>query len=130
MNHSEDFVLHRWDDVPHESLTPLLGRRMIHGERIMLAQIFLKEGSFVPLHHHDNEQFSYILEGSMRFHVGEEGRQREVLVRAGEVIHLPSNVPHQALALEDTLSLDVFSPPRADWLDGTDAYLRNQPGND
>ena len=121
---TSQFVLYRWDEVQTESLTPLLDRQMIYGERIMLANIHMEKESFVPLHHHDNEQFSYILEGSMRFWVGEEGNQQEIVIRAGEVIHLPSNVPHKALALEDTLSLDVFSPPRQDWIDGTDDYLR------
>lgn len=119
-----DVVYYEWDALPKEELTPLLDRRMIHGERIMLAHVYLKKDSFVPLHRHDNEQFSYIIEGSMRFWVGEEGDQEEILVKAGGVLHLPSMVPHKAIALEDTLSLDVFSPPRQDWIDGTDAYLR------
>ena len=121
-----DIRCFRWSDIENEPLTPLLDRKMIWGERVMLAQIYLKTGSSVPLHHHDNEQFSYIIEGSLRFWVGKEGEQREIVVGAGEVLHLPSNVPHKAVALEDTLSLDVFSPPRQDWIDGTDDYLRGQ----
>ncbi len=115
---------HRWADLPAEALTPFLSRKMMHGERLMLAHIDMKKGSVVPTHSHENEQFSYILSGALRFSVGEEGR--EVIVRAGEVLHLPSNLPHDAVALEDSLSLDVFSPPRQDWIDGTDAYLRTQ----
>ena len=73
--------------------------------------------------HHENEQFTYILEGALRFWIGAEDGE-EIVVRAGEVLHIPSNVPHKAVAIEDTLDLDVFVPPRADWLDGTDVYLR------
>ena len=98
---------------------------MIWGDRVMLSHVYLKKGSVVPLHHHDNEQFSYILEGSMRFWLHEEGGE-EVYVEAGDVLQIPSNVPHGAIALEDTLSLDVFSPPRQDWIDGTDDYIRGK----
>ena len=112
---------HRWDGIPWEELNPRLDRRLVTGERLMLAQVFLHEGCLVPEHAHENEQMTYVLEGAMRFTVDGE----EVDVAAGEVIHLPSGVPHAAEALEDTLSLDVFNPPRADWLDGSDAYLRD-----
>ncbi|MEZ4700300.1 MAG: cupin domain-containing protein [Rhodothermales bacterium] len=115
---------HTWSHIPAEPLTDLLTRKMIWGDRIMLAHIDMKKGSRVPTHRHDNEQFSYILSGALKFWVGEE--EREVVVRAGEVLHLPSNLPHGAIALEDSLSLDVFSPPRQDWIDGTDDYLRHQ----
>lgn len=118
-----DATLHRWDDLPVETLNEKLGRRLVTGERIMLAHVYLKEGCVVPMHRHENEQMTYILEGALRFTLGED-RGREVVVRAGEVLHIPSNVPHEAVALEDTLDVDIFSPPRADWLDGTDAYLR------
>src|SRR5437762_13898472 len=89
----------------------------------MLAHVYLKRGCVVPKHAHENEQFTYILEGALRFLIGEDGSQ-EVVVRAGEVLHLASNVPHEAHALEDTLDMDVFSPPREDWLKVTDAKLR------
>ncbi len=114
-----------WDEMPKEALNPLLDRRLITGERMMLAQIFLKKGCVVPLHSHDNEQLTYVLEGALKFKLGED-RSREVIVRAGEVLHLPSNLPHEAEALEDTLDVDVFCPPRQDWLDKTDTYLRDQ----
>ena len=110
--------------MPKETLTPLLDRRLITGDRMMLAHVYLKEGCIVPLHHHGNEQLTYVLEGALQFWIGAEDGE-EVIVRAGEVLHIPSNVPHKALALEDTLDVDVFSPPRQDWLDKTDAYLRN-----
>ena len=113
----------RWNDLPREELTEHLGRRLVTGERAMLAHVYLKKGCVVPKHQHENEQFTYILEGTLRFWLGEYG-ERELLVRAGEVLHIPSHVPHKAEALEDTLDLDVFSPPREDWLNGTDTYLR------
>lgn len=112
-----------WDDVPRERVTDLLDRKLITGERIMLAHVFLKKGCIVPRHSHENEQFTYIISGALRFWIGED-ESEELVVRAGEVLHLPSKVPHKAEALEDTLDMDVFCPPRQDWLDGTDAYLR------
>jgi quercetin dioxygenase-like cupin family protein len=90
---------------------------------MMLAHVYLTKGSVVPQHSHENEQLTYILEGALHFWIGADGEQ-EIVVRAGEVLHIPSNVPHRALALEDTLDVDVFSPPRQDWLDGTDSYFR------
>jgi quercetin dioxygenase-like cupin family protein len=90
---------------------------------MMIAQIFFKKGDDVPRHSHDNEQITYILEGALQFWFGEND-DRTLTVRAGEVVVIPSNLPHRALALEDTLDVDVFNPPRQDWLDGSDAYLR------
>lgn len=121
--------LSRWADVPTEEVTRLLGRQLITGEQIMLAHVHLKKGCIVPRHSHHNEQFSWILEGALRFWIGDDEAE-EIVVRAGEVLHLPSNVPHKAEALEDTLDVDVFSPPRHDWLDGTDDYLRAEPVDD
>jgi quercetin dioxygenase-like cupin family protein len=116
----------RWNDLELEEVNPLLSRKLVTGERMQLAQVFLKKGCIVPKHSHENEQFTYILEGALRFWIGED--QSEIVdVRAGEVLHIPSSVPHKAEALEDTLDLDVFSPPRADWLAKTDKYLR-EPG--
>jgi len=113
----------RWDDMPKEQVNDLLARRLITGERMMLAHVYLDKGSIVPRHAHENEQITYILEGALRFHLGADG-QEEVIVRAGEVLVIPANLPHQAEALEDTLDVDIFSPPRQDWLDKTDDYLR------
>jgi quercetin dioxygenase-like cupin family protein len=109
--------------MPREKVSAMLDRRLITGDRMMLAHVYLKQGCVVPKHTHENEQFTYILEGALRFWIGEDEKE-EVVVRAGEVLHIPSNVPHKAEALEDTLDVDVFSPPRADWLDKTDSYLR------
>jgi quercetin dioxygenase-like cupin family protein len=115
--------LHSFNEMKKEELSPTIGRKMIVGERMMLAQIFLAKGSIVPKHSHENEQITYILSGALRFRLGADGAQ-EVTVRAGEVLTIPSNLPHTAEALEDTLDVDIFDPPRQDWLDGTDAYLR------
>ena len=120
---SSTVTMHRWSDLPSEQLSPLLSRKLVTGERIMLAHVHLKKGCIVPRHFHENEQMTYILEGCLRFWIGEEGSET-IDVRAGEVLHIPSNLPHKAEALEDTLDLDVFSPPRKDWLDKTDDYLR------
>jgi quercetin dioxygenase-like cupin family protein len=114
---------HRWDQIPAEPLKGTITRRMVTGTRTMIAHIYLKKGDDVPRHSHDNEQLTYVLEGTLRLWFGPTD-EREITVRAGEVVVIPPNVPHRALALEDTLDVDVFSPPREDWLKGTDAYLR------
>jgi quercetin dioxygenase-like cupin family protein len=114
---------YRWDEVPKEAVNDELSRRLITGERMMIAQVYLDKGCVVPQHSHDNEQLTYILEGTLRFFLGED--EAEIIdVTAGDVLHIPSNLPHKAEALEDTLDVDVFSPPRSDWLDGSDTYLR------
>ncbi|GAC1658266.1 MAG: cupin domain-containing protein [Acidobacteriaceae bacterium] len=111
---------HRWGDIELEKLNPLLDRQFVVGNDVMLARVLLKKGCVVPMHQHVNEQLTYILEGALHFKVGGE----EVTVRAGEVLCIPPNVPHEATALEDTVDLDVFNPPRQDWIDKSDAYLR------
>jgi quercetin dioxygenase-like cupin family protein len=116
-------TLYRWDDLPKEMLKPDLGRRLISTDRMMIAHVYLDEGCIVPQHSHENEQLTYILEGVLRFWLGEDGAE-VVDVHAGEVLHIPSNLAHKAEALEQTLDVDVFCPPRADWLEGTDTYLR------
>ncbi|HWJ23003.1 MAG TPA: cupin domain-containing protein [Gemmatimonadaceae bacterium] len=115
----------RWEDMPRERVTDMLDRRLITGERMMLAHVYLKKGCIVPQHSHENEQITYILEGALRFWIGEDGAQ-EVVVRAGEVLTIPSNVVHKAEALEDTLDVDIFSPPRQDWLNHTDSYFHKK----
>lgn len=114
---------HRWEDIPREPLKGGITRRFITSERMMIAHVYFKKGDEVPRHAHENEQLTYILEGALHFWFGANG-EREITVRAGEVVIIPSNVPHRALALEDTLDVDVFNPPRQDWLSGTDSYLR------
>jgi quercetin dioxygenase-like cupin family protein len=109
-----------WDSIPLETMSELISRKLVTGEKAMVAQVFLKKGAVVPEHHHESEQITYILEGALKFDI--EGK--EVIVRQGEVLQIPSHVPHRAVALEDTLDLDIFSPIRTDWLTKDDAYLR------
>ena len=111
--------LHRWDEIALEKVTELVSRKIVWGEREMIAQVYLKRGCLVPMHAHDSEQMTYILQGALRFLIGGE----EITVREGEVLHIPPRVEHQAEALEDTFELDVFSPIRQDWLDHTDDYF-------
>lgn len=110
----------RWKDIEVEQLSPLIGRQFVVGKDVMVARVFLRKGANVPLHHHHNEQITYILEGALEFLI--EGER--IVVRAGEVLCIPPNVPHEANALEDTVDLDIFNPPRQDWIDRDDAYLR------
>jgi len=114
---------YRWEELPAEQLKGGLTRRLITGDRMMIAHVYFKKGDDVPRHWHENEQITYVLEGALQFWLGADG-ERELIVRSGEVLVIPSNLPHSALALEDTLDVDVFNPPRQDWLAGTDAYLR------
>ena len=109
-----------WNSVEVESLNPLLGRHFVVGQNIMLARVLLKKGCIVPEHSHPNEQLTFIAEGALKFWI--DGK--EIVVNAGEVLTIPPNMPHKAEALEDTVDFDVFNPPRADWMSGTDAYLR------
>ena len=110
----------RWADEPVEQLSPTIGRQMIHTETMTLARVILQRGAVVPRHEHENEQIATVLEGRLRFVVGDEER----IVSAGESVPLAANVPHEVEALEDSVVLDVFSPAREDWLRGEDAYLR------
>ena len=109
-----------WENVKKEVLNDKLARKVISGEKITMAQIFLAKDAVVPLHDHEHEQFSSVMTGALRFEL--EGK--EMVLRAGEVLLIPSNVPHRVVALEDSMALDVFSPIRSDWLTGNDAYLR------
>ena len=112
--------LYSWSKIPTEKLTEKLGRKLISGKNVMLAQVFLKKGCVIAKHSHESEQMTYILSGSMKLCLPNQ----EVTLNEGDVLHIPSNVEHSAIALEDTLDLDVFSPIRQDWLNGTDSYLR------
>ena len=109
-----------WNNVPVEELNPLLGRQLVVGQNVMLARVLLKKGCIVPEHSHPNEQLTYILAGALKFWI--DGK--EIVVNTGEVLTIPPNMPHKAEALEDTVDVDIFNPPRADWMSGTDAYLR------
>jgi quercetin dioxygenase-like cupin family protein len=109
-----------WESVPLEVMSEMISRKVISGDKAMVAQVFLKKDAVVPEHHHESEQLTYIVDGALKFQL--EGR--EVIVRKGEVLRIPSNVPHRAVALEDTLDVDIFSPSRTDWLTKDDSYLR------
>ncbi len=109
-----------WDRMEKEILSDTISRKIISGDKAMVAQVFLSKGAVVPEHFHESEQITYILEGALRFEI--EGK--EIVVGKGEVLRIPSNVPHRAVALEDTLDLDIFSPIRHDWLTKQDEYLR------
>lgn len=115
----------RWNDMPKEKVTDQISRRLVTGEKMMLAHVYLDKGAIVPKHQHHNEQLTYILEGRLRFWIGEQGDET-LDVGPGEVLHIPSNVWHRAEALEDTLDIDVFSPPREDWLNHTDNYFHKK----
>ena len=109
-----------WESVPLEIMSDMISRKIVTGDKAMVAQVFLKKDAVVPEHHHESEQITYILEGALKFEI--EGK--EIIVRKGEVLSIPSNVSHRAVALEDTVDLDIFSPIRTDWLSKNDAYLR------
>ena len=115
-----DATHYRWEDMPREELSSEIGRRLITGDSMMIAHVYLAKGAVVPKHSHHNEQITYILEGALKF--GIDGK--EIVVNAGEVLTIPPNMPHCAEALADTVDLDIFYPPRADWMNKTDAYLR------
>jgi quercetin dioxygenase-like cupin family protein len=125
MEQRESVRTFRWDEMEKEFVVDGIERRIITAERMMLTHVYLKKGAVVPLHSHHNEQLTYILEGALRFWIGDEASE-PIDIRAGEVLCIPSNVPHKAEALEDTLDMDVFSPPRQDWLDKTDDYFRRK----
>ena len=116
---------YRWEDMDKERVTDQIDRRVITADRTMIAHVYLEKGSVVPRHSHENEQITYILEGALRFWIGED-ESEELVLRAGEVLCIPSNVPHKAEALEDTVDVDIFNPPRQDWLDGTDSYFHDK----
>lgn len=117
----------RWEDMPKERVTDSISRRLFTGQRMMIAHVYLDKGAIVPTHQHENEQLTYVLEGALRFWIGDphEGVE-ELVVGPGEVLYIPSNVPHKAEALEDTFDVDVFDPPRQDWLDKTDTYFHQK----
>jgi quercetin dioxygenase-like cupin family protein len=116
---------HRLKDSPREKLMDRVERRFLSGERCTLGQVWLAKGALVPTHSHESEQVSFIVDGALHFRLGADGAEEQV-VRTGEVLVIPSNLPHSAEALEDTYDLDFFAPRREDWIAGDDAYLRGQ----
>jgi quercetin dioxygenase-like cupin family protein len=115
-----------WDAIPVEPMSSHIGRQFIVGTDVMIARVLLAKDAHVPLHSHHNEQVTYILSGALKFVI--EGK--EIIVSAGEVLCIPPNLPHEAFALEDTVDLDVFNPPRQDWIDRDDSYLRGAPAKE
>jgi quercetin dioxygenase-like cupin family protein len=111
---------YRWEEVACEQMNPAFARRVIHGDRLTLAYLQLKKGGRVPMHSHEQEQICTVFQGRLRFEIG----GREQIVGAGEVVQIPSGVPHQVEVLDDCVCLDIFTPVREDWLRGDDAYLR------
>ncbi len=126
-SHTES-IFTRWSDIPIEPMSPTIGRQFVTGTGTMLARVLLAKGAHVPLHSHPNEQITHILEGALKFHLHEDPNAlpREVIVGPGDILCIPPGVPHEAFALEDTVDLDIFNPPRQDWIDRDDAYLRQQ----
>jgi quercetin dioxygenase-like cupin family protein len=116
-------VLTRWDDLPLEKMRGGMSRRYVHSDRMMVAQVNFRKGDGVPAHRHDNEQYTYVITGALRFLFGED-QAEEVVVGPGEIVFIPSGLLHSASADEDTFELDIFDPPRQDWIDGDDAYMR------
>ncbi len=112
-----------WDDIPTEEVTPMMKRKIIAGEKMMIAKMQFKDGFRVPLHSHENEQITQCVSGTMRFWFG-ENKEQEMELHAGEMVVIPAHLPHEALMVGDVEEVDSWSPPRQDWLDGTDDYLR------
>jgi len=113
---------YNWNEIPAERMTPLLTRQVIHTGHMTIAKLNLGKGALVPLHHHVNEQVTMLESGVLRFVL--DGV--EVIVKGGDALRIPPNVPHLVEALEDSVATDLFSPPRADWISGDDSYLRNR----
>lgn len=109
-----------WKDVESEMLSETISRKMIYGDKVMVSEILLKKGTVVPEHHHESEQVSWIMKGELLFEIGGE----KISVKEGDVLVIPSNTPHKATALEDTIDMDLFSPIRYDWIKKDDQYLR------
>jgi unsaturated pyranuronate lyase len=114
-----------WDDVPVEQVTPDMQRKLVYGEKIMIARMKFKDGFLVPLHSHENEQITSVLAGKIRFWLG-ENKEQELELEAGDVLVIPANLPHEALMIGEVEEMDTWAPPRQDWLDGTDDYLRGE----
>ena len=113
-----------WEEVATEEVTPSMHRKIIAGEKLMIARIKFKDGYLVPLHSHENEQITYCLSGTMRFWFG-ANKEEMVELNAGDIAVIPPNLPHEALMVGDVEEIDTWAPPRQDWLDGTDDYLRS-----
>lgn len=114
-----------WDEITEEQVTPTMTRKMVYGDKIMITRLSFKDGFEVPLHSHENEQISQVVSGTIRFWFG-ENKEEVMDLHAGDSVVIPSNLPHAALIIGDAVAIDTFSPPRQDWIDGTDDYLRGE----
>ncbi|WP_235296513.1 cupin domain-containing protein [Portibacter marinus] len=112
-----------WDDIPVEQVTPKMQRQLLYGEKVMVARMKFKDGFLVPLHHHENEQITQVQKGTIKFWFGAQ-KDHVIELHAGDSIVIPANLPHEALMVGDVEETDTWAPPRLDWLDGTDDYLR------
>ena len=112
-----------WDNVPEEEVNPMMRRKLVYGEKVMIARMKFKDGFIVPLHHHENEQITQVHKGTIRFWFGEDESQ-QIDIHAGECVVIPPHLPHKALMIGDVEESDTWAPPRQDWLDGTDDYLK------
>ena len=117
-------VHHRWKDQPSETMKGTITRKIITSQKIMMGEVRFRKGDIVPRHSHENEQFTYVVQGALKFWFGDDDHD-EIVVGPGEVVIIPSNLPHRAEAMEDTVEFDIFNPPRQDWIDKTDSYLRD-----
>ena len=115
---------YNWATIPREELNPKVMRQAIHTERMTIARLLLRQGAVVAMHHHENEQVTMMKSGVLRFVFGGREAGQEIVVRAGDVLRIPPNMPHMVEALEDSMATDLFSGRREDWISGDDAYLR------
>ena len=123
MSHTSRPIVTDWNSMPLQAMRMGMTRRFVHSDNMMVAQVNFCKDDFVPAHSHDNEQFTYVLTGALEFKFGDE-QSETMIVRAGSIVFIPSMLVHSAFALEDTFELDIFNPPRQDWLDGSDGYMR------
>lgn len=112
-----------WNDVPSEEVTPQMHRKIVAGEKLMIAKMKFGDGFRVPLHSHENEQITEVISGTIRFWFG-DNREQQMDLHAGEMVVIPPNLPHEALMIGAVEEIDHWAPPRQDWLDGTDDYLK------
>ena len=123
MSEQDSVELLDWDQIPMETVNPMMQRQIITGELMTVAKIYFKDGFLVPMHSHHNEQITQVISGLLRFRIGEDGEQT-IDVGPGKTIVIPANVPHEALVVGDVVEMDMWAPRRDDWLNQTDDYLR------
>ena len=123
MSEQDSVELLDWDQIPMETVNPMMQRQIITGELMTVAKIYFKDGFLVPMHSHHNEQITQVISGLLRFRIGENGEQT-IDVGPGQTIVIPANVPHEALVVGDVVEMDMWAPRRDDWLNQTDDYLR------